>query len=184
MTLSLRHPFPPMEAMSVDEIPEGKNWQYEPKWDGFHCLVFRDGDKVELRSKSGKPLGRYFPEIVETFGETKLDQYVIDGELLIARGKVFSFDALQMRLHPAESRIRKLAIETPASFAAFDLLVDADGTSLIDQPLKKRRIALERLVPKLGSDGISLSPATTNRATASKWLRHGGAKLDGVIAKR
>jgi ATP-dependent DNA ligase len=175
---------PPMEAKLVDDLPTEAGWQYEPKWDGFRCLVFRDGDKVDLRSKSGKPLGRYFPEITDTFLGTKLDRYVIDGELLIAQGKAFSFDALQMRLHPAESRIRKLAKETPASFTAFDVLVDSDGISLIEQPLKKRRAALERLVPRLRNDSVSLSPATTDRATALKWLRHGGAKLDGVIAKR
>jgi ATP-dependent DNA ligase len=174
----------PMEAKLVDDLPAEGDWQYEPKWDGFRCLVFRDGDKVELRSKSGKPLGRYFPEIAEMFLRTKLDRYVVDGELLIAQGKSFSFDALQMRLHPAESRIRKLAKETPASFTAFDLLVDTDGTSLIDQPLKKRRAALEQLVPRLRADRVSISPATTNRATALKWLRHGGVNLDGVIAKR
>src|SRR5215471_20191056 len=109
MTLALPRPFPPMEALSVDEIPEGENWQYEPKWDGFRCLVFRDGDKVELQSKSGQPLARYFPEVVENFRALKPDSFILDGEVVIPVGKELSFDDLLQRIHPAESRVRKLA---------------------------------------------------------------------------
>src|SRR5262249_10132837 len=128
MTLSLRHPFPPMEALSVDEVPEGKNWQYEPKWDGFRCLIFRDGDKVELQSKSGQSLTRYFPELVEAVRSLKARQFVLDGEIAVPRGRAFSFDDLLQRIHPATSRVKRLAAETPALLIVFDLLVEADGT--------------------------------------------------------
>jgi ATP-dependent DNA ligase len=184
-TLSIPTTTLPMEAKLVDELPTGAGWQFEPKWDGFRCLAFRNRNKVELQSKSGKPLARYFPEIVEVFLQTKVERFVLDGELVIAQHEGLSFDALQMRLHPAESRIRKLARETPAAFIAFDLLADAEGESLLAQPLKQRRSALEQLIRKLGpSDGIELSPATTDPRKASQWLNEAGSTLDGVIAKR
>src|SRR3982750_3909900 len=133
----------PMEALLAAELPDGEGWQYEPKWDGFRCLARRDGAEVTLTSKSGKPLGRYFPEIVELIASLKETQFLLDGELIITTGGALSFEALQLRLHPAESRVRKLANETPAELMAFDLL-ELSGKSLMDQPLAKRREALEK----------------------------------------
>jgi len=172
-----------MEALLAAELPEGDGWQFEPKWDGFRCLARRDGDEVALTSRSGKPLGRYFPEVLEMLGGTKEKAFVLDGELIIAIGDTLSFDALQLRLHPAESRIRKLATETPAELMAFDLL-ELAGTSLAGQPLAKRREALERFFANNQVPGLHLSPATRDRATALRWLERSGGALDGVIAKR
>ena len=124
----------PMEAKLVDELPEG-DWQYEPKWDGFRCLAFKAGGEVDLKAKSGKPLARYFPEMVETLKRVKARSFVLDGELAIVSGGEFSFDALLQRIHPAESRIKRLAAETPAIFILFDMLLDASGKSLIETPL-------------------------------------------------
>ena len=132
----------PMEAKLVDELPEG-DWQYEPKWDGFRCLAFGAGGEVDLKAKSGKPLARYFPEMVETLKRVKARSFVLDGELAIVSGGEFSFDALLQRIHPAESRIKRLAAETPAIFILFDMLLDASGKSLIETPLRERRAALE-----------------------------------------
>lgn len=131
-----------MEARLVEELPEG-DWQYEPKWDGFRCLAFKAGGEVDLKAKSGKPLARYFPEMVETLKRVKARAFVLDGELAIVKGGEFSFDALPQRIHPAESRIKRLAAETPAIFILFDLLLDACGKSLIEAPLTMRRAALE-----------------------------------------
>jgi ATP-dependent DNA ligase len=128
-----------MEALLVDEIPTGREWQYEPKWDGFRCLAFRDGDSVALQSKSGQPLARYFPELVEALRALAPERFVVDGEIVIPVGKALSFDDLLMRIHPAESRIKKLAAETPALYVVFDLLVDENGRSLAEEPLEKRR---------------------------------------------
>jgi len=172
-----------MEALLAAELPEGDGWQFEPKWDGFRCLARRDGDEVALTSRSGKPLGRYFPEVLEMLGGTEEKAFVLDGELIIAIGDTLSFDALQLRLHPAESRIRKLAKETPAELMAFDLL-ELAGTSLAGQPLPKRREALERFFANNQVPGLHLSPATRDRATALRWLERSGGALDGVIAKR
>lgn len=143
MTLPLRQPFAPMEALSVDEIPTGRQWRYEPKWDGFRCLVFRDGGKIELQSKSGRSMTRYFPELVAAVGTLEPDHFVLDGEIAVPADGAFSFDALLQRIHPASSRVRKLSAETPALLITFDLLVDADGRSLIAKPLDERRRALE-----------------------------------------
>jgi ATP-dependent DNA ligase len=187
MSLALKMPFPPMEALSVDEVPTGKEWQYEPKWDGFRCLVFRDGGTVELQSKSEKPLTRYFPDIVEAVGGSiKAKTFVLDGEIVVPEGQTFSFDALLQRIHPAASRIKKLAHETPALLIVFDLLVDADGTVLTDMPLTERRKRLEQFAKQyFPKDGrIRLSPWTGTLSEAEKWLRSGGATLDGIIAKR
>jgi ATP-dependent DNA ligase len=186
MTLSLRHPFPPMEAMSVDEVPEGKNWQYEPKWDGFRCLIFRDEKKVELQSKSGQSLTRYFPELVEAVRSLKGRQFVLDGEIVVPHGRAFSFDDLLQRIHPAASRVKRLAAETPALLIVFDLLVDVDGKPLTGTPLIKRRALLERFARKYlhGNKSIRLSPMTTRLADARRWLKQVGATLDGIIAKR
>src|SRR6478672_7965658 len=132
----------PMEALLAAELPDGDGWQYEPKWDGFRCLARRDGDEVALTSKSGKPLARYFPDVAEMLGTLKARRFLLDGELIIPVGDALSFDALQLRLHPAESRVRKLVAETPAELMAFDLL-ELDGKSLAGLPLSQRRDALE-----------------------------------------
>ena len=172
-----------MEALLAAELPEGDGWQFEPKWDGFRCLARRNGDEVTLTSKSGKPLARYFPEVVEMMGGVKAKQFLLDGELIIPVGDVLSFDALQLRLHPAESRVRKLAAETPAELMSFDLL-ELDGKSLADLPLTDRRERLERFFAKNHVDGLYLSPMTSDRDTALGWLKRSGGALDGVIAKR
>jgi ATP-dependent DNA ligase len=185
MTLPLRPPFPPMEALSADEIPVGNEWQYEPKWDGFRCLVFRDGDKVELQSKSGQPLTRYYPELVEAALKLKAKKFVFDGEIVVPQDGAFSFDALLQRIHPAQSRVQRLAKETPALLILFDLLVDADGKLLIDLPLEKRRRALETFAQKyFQHPTIRLSPANPKLSEAKGWLKRVGATLDGIIAKR
>src|SRR5262245_33439217 len=186
MSLPLRTPFPPMEALSVEEIPRGDEWQYEPKWDGFRCLVFRDGDKVELQSKSGQPLTRYFPEIVEAVRELKAKSFVLDGEMVVPADGGFSFDALLQRIHPAASRVQKLAVETPALLIVFDLLVDDDAKRLTDELLPQRRARLEQFARKHFDKGrrIRLSPTTTELAQARRWLQGVGATLDGIIAKR
>jgi ATP-dependent DNA ligase len=175
-----------MEALSVEEVPTGDEWQYEPKWDGFRCLAFRDGARVELQSKAGQPLARYFPEIAAAVTALKAKQFVLDGELAVPSGSAFSFDDLLLRLHPAESRVRKLAALSPAIYIVFDLLVDGRGRSLLDQPLTERRIALEHFAreffPRSGI--FRLSPATTRIAEARQWLKRVGATLDGIIAKR
>src|SRR5689334_12182927 len=134
MSLPLHPPFAPMDALLVDSIPEGDEWQYEPKWDGFRCLVFRDAKKIELQSKSGQSLTRYFPELVENFSKLKADRFVLDGEIAVPVDQHFSFDDLLQRIHPAESRVRKLATQTPALFIAFDLLVDDKGRDRIKLP--------------------------------------------------
>jgi ATP-dependent DNA ligase len=186
MVRKLRPPFAPMEALSVDEVPVGPEWQYEPKWDGFRCLVFRDGDTITLQSKSGKPLTRYFPDVVEAVRALKAKTFVLDGEIVVPEGKVFSFDALLQRIHPAASRVQKLALETPAMLIVFDLLQDADGAVLVDEPLTTRRKRLEAFAGRYFSKSgrIRLSPATTKLAEAKKWLTRVGATLDGIIAKR
>ncbi|MEA2930886.1 MAG: hypothetical protein QOG38_3314 [Hyphomicrobiales bacterium] len=182
---SLRPPLAPMEALSVDEIPAGPDWQYEPKWDGFRCLIFRDGASVSLQSKAGKPLDRYFPEIVAAVQRIGRKRFVLDGELAVPHGQAFSFDDLLQRIHPAASRIAKLAAETPAIFITFDLLADGDGV-YTDRPLSERREKLEQFARSALADHphFRLSPATTKLADARKWLRQVGATLDGIIAKR
>jgi ATP-dependent DNA ligase len=172
-----------MEALLAAELPEGAGWQYEPKWDGFRCLARRESDEVTLTSKSGKPLARYFPEVTAMLLRTKEKQFLLDGELIISVSDALAFDALQLRLHPAESRIRKLSKETPAELMAFDLLEEG-GKSLLRQPLCERRGALERFMGKNAVPGLLLSPATNNCETALGWLHRSGGALDGVIAKR
>jgi len=177
----------PMEATSADAIPiAGGPWQYEPKWDGFRCLCFKAGDRVELRAKSGKPLGRYFPEMTAALAAMGIPRFGLDGELVIEIDGRFSFDALQMRLHPAESRIRKLAAETPASLIVFDILLAPDGSNLIGQPLTERRAALETLMAEVaGSARLVLSPMTREPEGAERWLAEAGqGALDGIVAKR
>jgi ATP-dependent DNA ligase len=186
MALKLKQPFAPMDALSVEEIPSGDAWQYEPKWDGFRCLVFRDGDNVELQSKAGQTLSRYFPEIVEAVRSMKARQFVLDGELVIRVGKALSFDDLLQRIHPAASRVKKLSEQTPALLVIFDLLANEKGESLVAKPLEERRSALEAFALKFLTDNsrFRLSPATREIGQARKWLGSGGASLDGVIAKR
>jgi ATP-dependent DNA ligase len=185
MPLEVRSPLPPMEALSVDAIPQGENWQYEPKWDGFRCVAFRDGRNVELQSKSLQPLGRYFPEVVEALAQLDAKRFVLDGEIAVPEGRGFSFDALLQRIHPAASRVKRLATETPAIYVVFDLLAADDGKSLLSVPLRERRAHLEKFAAQyFGKGAVRLSPATTKLAQAKKWLSQTGATLDGIIAKR
>jgi ATP-dependent DNA ligase len=173
----------PMEALLAAELPDGEGWQFEPKWDGFRCLARRDGDEVTLTSKSGKPLARYFPDVAVMLGELKDRDFLIDGELIIPVGDVLAFDALQLRLHPAESRVRKLAAEHPAELMAFDLL-ELDGKSLAKLPLAERRAELEKFFKRNRAPQFHLSPMTGDREIALGWLERSGGALDGVIAKR
>lgn len=174
-----------MEARSVEEIPTDHGWQYEPKWDGFRCLVFRDGDKIFLQSKNGQPLGRYFPDVVANVSKLKKQQFALDGELVIPIGGLLSFDELQLRLHPAASRVQKLAATHPAVYIVFDLLAE-NGKSYLKSNLRERRRLLEKFAHSnlLLADGIRLSPATTDYAVASDWFQKTGRDLDGIIAKR
>lgn len=172
-----------MEAKLVEALPDGEGWRFEPKWDGFRVLAFRDGDEVELQSKGLKPLGRYFPELVELIRALPGDRFVLDGEMVIVVDGNLSFDALQMRLHPAESRVRKLARETPARILLFDCLA-MDGEDLMAAPLARRREVLEDFHAGAGSADLLLSPTSDDRETAQGWLKGAGAALDGVIAKR
>ncbi|QDP27154.1 ATP-dependent DNA ligase [Bradyrhizobium cosmicum] len=174
-----------MEARSVDTIPRGKAWQYEPKWDGFRCLLARSGKTVDLRSKSGEDLARYFPEIVAAALRLKATSFTLDGEIVIPQGTGFSFDALLQRIHPAASRVKKLSLETPALYLAFDLLATARDKQLAGKPLSERRPALEAFAQvNLKASIFRLSPATTGYTTAQKWLAQSGGGSDGVIAKR
>jgi ATP-dependent DNA ligase len=175
----------PMEAKLVADLPDEPGWQFEPKWDGFRCLAFRAGKQVELRAKSGKPLGRYFPEVVAMLAGLKPDPFVIDGELAIPVDDTLSFDALQMRIHPAESRIKKLSVETPAILILFDMLLDSKGNSLLEEPLTRRRAALERFYKAAReTESLKLSPCTQDLAEAEHWLDSARGALDGVVAKR
>lgn len=187
--LPVRPPYPPMEARLVEALPVGDGWLYEPKWDGFRCLAFRSGDDVLLQSKAGQPLGRYFPELVEALRALPSGRFVLDGEIVIFADGVLAFDDLLQRIHPAESRIRKLAIETPVTYLTFDLLVDDTGRDLTAQPFADRRAALDANAARwsLGDDAsarVRLSPATREPAIAEGWLRDLAGGLDGVVAKR
>ena len=144
MHLEVHPPLPAMEAKSVDSVPVGDEWQYEPKWDGFRSLAFREGSKIELHSKSTQPLSRYFPELITALGCLKSKMFVLDGEICVPAQGGFSFDALLQRIHPAASRVQRLASETPAIYAVFDLLAAEDGRSLLAQPLRERRSRLEQ----------------------------------------
>ncbi len=175
----------PMEAKLVEALPRASGWQFEPKWDGFRCLVFRDGSEVELKAKSGKSLNRFFPDAVRAIGALPAKKLVLDGELLIAVDGTFSFDALQMRLHPAQSRVTKLSIEQPATFVAFDCLIGARGRSLIDVAFEQRREALEELVARTGETAaFMLTPQTRDIKKAERWLKGAQVQTDGVVAKR
>lgn len=172
----------PMEAKLVAELPDEPGWQFEPKWDGFRALVFRDGGAVEILSKSGKSLARYFPEIVTLIADISASRFVLDGELILPVGDVLSFDALQARLHPAQSRITKLSRETPAQLMLFDCL-GLDGGNLMSKPLAERRAALDAFHAKHHGPSLLLSPRGDIEAARS-WLAQSGGALDGVVAKR
>jgi ATP-dependent DNA ligase len=185
VTLPLSRKYQPMEAAPAASLPAGSEWQYEPKWDGFRCLAFRDQKKVDLQSKSGKPLTRYFPELVATLQKLKPPKFVLDGEIVIPFEGGLSFDQLLMRIHPAASRVKKLSELTPCVFIVFDLLVDDQGESLVELPLEQRRKALETFTRKYlkTNEMIRLSTVTQDLSIARKWF-HMGVALDGVVAKR
>ena len=172
----------PMEAKSQLELPAGDGWWFEPKWDGFRCLAFKAKGRVELLAKSGKSLARFFPEVVERLERLEAESFILDGELLAQDGDRYAFEVLQQRLHPAESRIRKLAKETPATLVLFDMLADADGTDLRKRPHRERHARLEAFVERFGGPRLTLSPGTSDAALAREWLDDG--KLEGVVAKR
>jgi len=177
-------PLEPMEALLVSALPSEPGWSFEPKWDGFRCLAVKRDGTVRLFAKSGKVLHRYFPEMVAALAALQPANFILDGELVIPVGESLSFDALQMRLHPAESRVRKLAAETPSLLVLFDLIEDTAGTMLVDRPLRVRREALEAFFAANPSPSLRLSPVTHELATAQDWLAHAGGALDGVVAKR
>ena len=196
--LPLQPPYPAAEAKSVKEVPRGSEWLYEPKWDGFRCLAFRSGDEVVLQSKAGQPLTRYFPEIAEALRTLPARKFVLDGEIVVASpngfdnagntGVALDFDALLQRIHPAASRIQRLARETPATYMVFDLLVEERGHSIIDRPLSARRDHLHNFAERFlvrPNARLKLSPATIELRIAEKWMREGAASgWDGVVAKR
>ena len=185
MTLPFRLPFPVMEAVASEDLPTGENWLYEPKWDGFRCLIFKDGSRVDLQSKSGRPLTRYFPEVAETAARLRPATLVLDTELVIEERDGTSFDDLLQRIHPAASRITKLAQARPACAVVSDILVDADGRLLIAEPLRVRRRRLERLASVFDhTPGFLLAPATRDIEEARRWLQDPRAALDGILAKR
>ncbi|MGO4408571.1 MULTISPECIES: ATP-dependent DNA ligase [unclassified Brevundimonas] len=172
----------PMEAQPARALPKGPGWWYEPKWDGFRCLAFKADDRVELLAKSGKSLNRFFPEVVERLRAVPEARFGLDGELLAQAGDDWSFEVLQARLHPAASRVRRLAVETPAALAVFDMLVDTDGADLRKEPLSYRHARLEAFTEIHGDVGLTLSPGTADPIQAQAWLD--GALLEGVVAKR
>jgi ATP-dependent DNA ligase len=175
----------PMEARTVEALPDDGAWQFEPEWDGFRCLAFKAGAAVELRAKSGKPLGRYFPEVVAHLRNLRFDRFVVDGELVIEIDGRLLFDSLQMRLHPAEIRIRKLSAETPARLVLFDMLAAPDGKRLMELSLKRRRSALEAFGKTAIQGQLIISPYTRDREQAKRWLMDfGRGATDGVVAKR
>jgi ATP-dependent DNA ligase len=182
MNLAVNPPILPMLAKRVGELPPGEGWIFEPKWDGFRTLIFRDGDEIFIQSRDEKPLNRYFPELIDPLKAQLPERCVLDGEIVIAGSEGLEFETLQMRLHPAESRVRKLAVETPASVVFFDLLCEGER-SLCDMPFEKRRTRLETILKK-AEPPLHLTPATQDRATAADWFRRfEGAGLDGVVAK-
>lgn len=186
MKLPIRPPFLPMEAKNVADIPTGPEWQYEPKWDGFRCLAFRDGATVELQSKAGQSLTRYFPELVKAFLNVKAQKFVVDGEIIVLVQDKLSFDDLLQRIHPAASRVTKLANEHPARLVLFDQLVNDRGRSLVDRQFAQRRATLESFVAKYvaGNPAFALSPVTQELSVARRWLKTMRGQLDGLVAKR
>ena len=184
MDLPLSPPIEPMLAKLTSDLPEADDLRYEPKWDGFRSIVFRSGDEIELSSRNSRPLTRYFPELVASLKAALPKRCVVDGEIVIAGPHGLDFEALLQRIHPAESRIKRLAAETPSSFVAFDLLAEG-AKDLCPQPFSSRRARLEKLLAKAGpGDPVHLTPQTTDVALAADWLeRFEGAGLDGVVAK-
>jgi ATP-dependent DNA ligase len=176
VSLPLKPPIKPQLAKSSRDLPEGDDWCYEPKWDGFRTIVFRDGDEVHLQSRNGRPMNRYFPDVVEQALALKADRFVLDGEMVVTVDGVQEFDLLSQRIHPAASRVERLREETPASLVAFDLLAVGDET-LLELPYTERRKRLAKLV----ADPVELTPATDDAKEAGKWLAGTG---EGVIAKR
>ncbi|WP_134666383.1 MULTISPECIES: ATP-dependent DNA ligase [unclassified Amycolatopsis] len=177
MALPVQAPIKPMLAKPAKAIPDSGGLLFEPKWDGFRCLVFRDGDEITLQSRAEKPLNRYFPEVLAALRESLPERVVLDGELVVARDGKLDFDALTERIHPADSRVQLLAEQSPAQFVAFDVLALGDE-SFVDEPTSARRERLESL------SGIALTPATTDPETARRWFElFEGAGLDGVIGK-
>lgn len=182
MDLVVNPPLLPMLAKRVAELPDGENWVFEPKWDGFRALVFRDGDEILIQSRDQKPLNRYFPELLEPLRATLPARCVLDGEMVIVKNNGLDFDALQLRLHPAASRVKLLSGQIPASFVFFDLLCLGDR-DLRGEPFKIRRRELESLISS-AAPPIHLTPATADRSLAADWFgRFEGAGLDGVMAK-
>ena len=172
----------PMEAVPVDHLPEKAGWLLEPKYDGFRAVLFRDGDAIDLRSRRQRPLSRYFPEVLAAAGALPVLRYVLDGELIIPNQP---FDTLQLRLHPAASRVVRLSRQHPAQFVAFDLLADEKGHSLLREPFNQRRAKLEAFFDRIhGAPSFVLSKATTSPRTARTWLKRLGHGLDGIVAKR
>lgn len=172
----------PMEAEPTETLPDGSGWAFEPKYDGFRCVVFRDGAAVELQSRRQRPLARFFPEVAEAIGALGVTRFVFDGELIIERA---GFDTLQMRLHPAASRVARLSREHPAVFVVFDLLADDRGRAVLDWPFAERRAALAALFERIrGAAGIRLAPQVGTADAARGWLKDVGKGLDGIVAKR
>ncbi|MFZ0916919.1 MAG: ATP-dependent DNA ligase [Candidatus Udaeobacter sp.] len=181
----MKPPLPPMEARSVEEIPTGDGWQYEPKWDGFRCIAFRDDEQVYLQSKNGQPLARYFPDVANAVAALPVKRFVLDGELVVPIRGALSFDELQLRLHPAASRVQKLAEAHPATYIVFDLPAE-NSRSHLQQPLRERRDLLEKFARAnfRSYENVRLSPATTDVRIANEWFKKTGGDLDGIMAKR
>jgi len=184
--LPIKTSYEPMEAELVEDLPETPGWQFEPKWDGFRCLIFKDSEQIDLISKSGKPLDRYFPELRDAVSRLKPARFVLDSEIVLPIGDGFSFDDLLQRIHPAASRVKKLAQETPGIMMIFDILVDDAGQSLAEQPLAARRELLERFAADNlnGNTSLFLSPATTDPDVTEEWRKIMGSRLDGIVAKK
>ena len=175
MALPLKPPVKPQLAKTAKELPEGDGWRYEPKWDGFRTIAFRDGDKVHLQSRNGRPMNRYFPEVVEQVAAMPAGQVVLDGEMVVIVDGVQEFDLLSQRIHPAASRVEKLAREMPAAFVAFDLLAEG-RKKLLTLPYEDRRARLDQVV----GEPVQLTPVTADREAAGEWLT---GTSEGVIAK-
>ena len=185
MNLPIAYPLPPAEAKQVDRIPDGEQWCYEPKWDGFRCMIFRDGDEVLLHSKACKPLERYFPEVAAAMQSVGARRFVLDGELVVPVDGTPSFEQLLQRIHPAASRVLRLATEHPAIFIAFDLLLAERGDPLIALPFHERRTRLAAFAERYLEPGTGafLSPQTGDHDVAERWLTNERTGLDGVVAK-
>ena len=183
--LPIHPPFPPMEARNAARLPESGDWIYEPKWDGFRGLAFRQADEVLLQSKAGQPLGRYFPELVAALRELPGKEFVLDGEIVILSEGHLDFNALLQRIHPAESRIRRLSKETPVTFLCFDLLLDGNDKVLTDKPLQDRKDKLQEFFEEIPKNGtVRLSPATRDLNVAQRWMSNlATVGFDGVVAK-